>query len=60
MTKSQKIALEKKFEVCPECGYEGGFHVIFRKRKTPRVKMNLKCPSCAAVYDLDLVLELKG
>jgi hypothetical protein len=60
MVRPQKIALEKKFEVCPECKYEGGFHVVFMKRKAPLVKMNLKCPSCAAVYDLGIVLELKG
>ena len=59
MSDEKKMALdaEKKFEVCPDCGYEGGFHILLEKVTTSgseNVKIRLKCPSCSKVYDFNL------
>jgi len=57
MQKVKKITIKQRFEECPACGYENGFHIILiNDSKTPSSVMNfqLKCPSCAQIYDLKL------
>jgi uncharacterized Zn finger protein len=42
---------EKEFRVCPQCGYELGFHSSFlRAEKGYRIV--LICPDCGAMYDV--------
>jgi hypothetical protein len=42
---------EKEFRVCPQCGYELGFHSSFlRAEKGYRIVFI--CPDCGARYDV--------
>jgi hypothetical protein len=50
------LEIEGDFTVCPECGYEGGFHSIFPNyKKNSESKWILICPNCHAKYDIGLV-----
>jgi hypothetical protein len=52
--KEVKKQITGEYWVCDECGYEGGFHVIFKKCAKANSRdfaVNLKCPSCRQVYD---------
>jgi hypothetical protein len=62
MSDPKKVNLENKLEVCDVCGYTGGFHVILER--TPEcgpdeVRVRLKCPSCAQVFDLKLFMSIR-
>jgi hypothetical protein len=47
----KKIDLDEEFRVCPQCGYELGFHNSFlRSEKGHRII--LICPDCGARYDV--------
>ncbi len=62
MTESKKVDFKERFETCPDCGYENGFHMILIKDPHARLsemKFQLKCPSCAQIYDLNLYCTLK-
>jgi hypothetical protein len=62
MAKVQKTSFEERFEVCPACGYKDGFHIILIKEPTTpslEMKFQLKCPSCAQIYDLNLYCSIK-
>jgi hypothetical protein len=62
MSKVKKVELKERFETCPECGYENGFHIILINASKPsasQVKFQLKCPSCAQTYDLNLYCTIK-
>jgi ssDNA-binding Zn-finger/Zn-ribbon topoisomerase 1 len=39
----------EEFRVCPECEYQRGFHVFFRKVKG-RIRIGLICPKCGQSY----------
>lgn len=39
----------EELRVCPECEYQKGFHVFFKKTKG-RVKIGLLCPQCGQSY----------
>jgi len=40
----------KEFRVCPQCGYERGFHLFFQE--TPQgIAVGLICPNCGRSYD---------
>jgi len=41
----------EEFRVCPNCSYERGFHVYFKKNKG-KIKICLICPNCGQSYDL--------
>jgi rRNA maturation endonuclease Nob1 len=44
-----------EFAVCPQCGYDGGFHTIFYDLKGDKpARWILMCPSCKAKYDIGL------
>jgi len=62
MTTVKKVEIKERFEVCPECGYENGFHMIllndYQARRSA-MKFQLKCPSCAQIYDLNLYCTVK-
>jgi len=40
-----------EFKVCPSCGYEDGFHSMFRKEGST-IKWLFICPSCHEVFDI--------
>jgi len=44
-----------EFAVCPQCGYDGGFHTIFHGLNSDEpAKWILMCPSCKSQYDIGL------
>ncbi len=44
----------KRFYACESCGYEGGFHVTFKKTGKPKsFSIILMCPQCKQTYDID-------
>ena len=62
MPKVKEVNFEERFEVCPACGYKDGFHIILIKEPTAgpsEIKFQLKCPSCAQIYDLNLYCSIK-
>jgi len=57
----QTVTVEDRFEVCPECAYAGGFHILIERLTVasgPNARLRLKCPSCRAVYDVGLLATL--
>lgn len=45
----------EEFTVCPQCGYDGGFHSIFYDLNGDGpARWVLMCPSCKAKYDIGL------
>ena len=42
----------EEFRRCPECGYERGFHVCFRKEERG-VVIGLICPDCGQSYNIN-------
>ncbi len=46
-----EIEFEGEFKVCPECGYEDGFHSML-KQVGQEVKWMFICPTCHAVFDI--------
>jgi transcription elongation factor Elf1 len=47
----KKIDLQDEFRVCPQCGYELGFHCSFLQGKAG-IRIILICPDCGARYDV--------
>ena len=53
--KIQALEIIEEFTVCPQCGYDGGFHNIFYGLNSKeQAKWILMCPSCKAKYDIGL------
>ncbi len=49
------LTIHGEFTVCPQCGYDGGFHSIFPDYNiSNQSKWILMCPSCKAKYDIGL------
>jgi uncharacterized C2H2 Zn-finger protein len=42
---------DDEFKVCPVCGYEDGFHSMFRK-DGDKMKWFFICPSCHNIFDI--------
>jgi len=62
MNDPKQVTFKDRFEVCNVCGYTGGFHVIFER--TPdcgpnEVRVRLKCPGCAQVFELNLCMTIR-
>jgi hypothetical protein len=58
----KKVGFKERFETCPDCGYENGFHMILIEdphARSSEIKFQLKCPSCAQIYDLNLYCSVK-
>jgi uncharacterized Zn finger protein len=47
----KKIDLAEEFRICPQCGYELGFHSSFL-RSGEGYRIILICPECGARYDV--------
>ena len=61
MAEPKHLGVTNCLQTCPECGYQNGFHVGFR-RTAPDAKGNdtavwLICPSCSALFDIGLRLK---
>jgi transposase-like protein len=55
-----KIQVEKTFKVCPNCGYQDGFHSMFERiGGTGRLHWRFICPNCHKIYDIGLTVTLK-
>ncbi|MHC5034390.1 MAG: hypothetical protein ACYTFZ_05095 [Planctomycetota bacterium] len=51
----QEAAIGAEFRVCPECGYENGFHSMFTPSREERVlNWFFICPSCSSRFDVGL------
>ncbi len=67
MPEARALEVEAWQHSCPQCGYENGFHISFR-RPVPRgagkgagdgeVAVWLICPSCSALFDVGLRTRL--
>lgn len=62
MTKEvTKIKIEDELKVCPNCGYEDGFHSMFdRVGGSEDLSWKLICPNCHKIFDIDLKAKIKG
>ena len=49
----QKIEMQDEFRICPACGYQDGFHSMFRRREAT-IEWLLICPSCHKWFDIGL------
>ncbi len=45
------VTVEDEFRICPACGYEDGFHSMF-KRDNGGVKWLFICPACHNIFDI--------
>ncbi|MFO0795761.1 MAG: hypothetical protein U0586_17050 [Candidatus Brocadiaceae bacterium] len=52
------ISIEKELHICPQCGYEDGFHTSFVRVTKGTCKIIPICPSCHARYDPDWKIEV--
>ncbi len=50
-SKFEKILIEEELRICPQCGYEDGFHTSFVRQGKEKCKVILICPSCHSRYD---------
>jgi len=54
----QKRSFEDEFKVCPSCGYEDGFHSMFRK-EADTTRWLFICPNCHRIFDIGLTVPFK-
>ena len=45
------VKMEKEFKICPTCGYEDGFHSMFKKDGSINQWL-FSCPACHNVFDI--------
>jgi hypothetical protein len=57
--KPAPIAIGTELHVCPNCGYEDGFHASFERLTEKTCKIILICPQCHSRYDPDWTVEVK-
>ena len=61
MQEAEYVAVTDSLEVCPKCGYDGGFHVLLQRINNTRstnLELYLKCPECKAAYRVGWVSRL--
>jgi len=51
-----KIEMDGEFKLCPSCGYQDGFHSMFRKDKDI-TRWFFICPACHKVFDIGLTAQ---
>ena len=50
-----QVEMGQVFKVCPQCGYQDGFHSMFEKTENSRkLSWMFICPSCHSVFDVGL------
>lgn len=47
----KEVEYQDEFKVCPVCGYEDGFHSMFKKDGN-RIKWFFICPDCHSIFDI--------
>ncbi len=47
----KKVKFTDEFKVCPVCGYEDGFHSMF-KIEDNETKWYFICPDCHSIFDI--------
>ncbi|MDO8141845.1 MAG: hypothetical protein Q6358_10140 [Candidatus Brocadiales bacterium] len=52
------VSVKKELHICPQCGYDDGFHTSFVRITKETCKIILICPSCHAKYDPDWIVEI--
>lgn len=62
MPQAKELDVKTWQHTCPQCGYENGFHISFR-RVTADEEGNdmavwLICPSCSELFDIGLRIRL--
>ena len=50
------IKIDDEFKICPSCGYEDGFHSMFKK-EGDSTKWLFICPSCHIVFDIGFTVQ---
>jgi hypothetical protein len=62
MPQARQLDVTDWQHTCPECGYENGFHVSFRRTRGDKegndISVWLICPSCSARFDVGLRTRL--
>ena len=56
--KPEQITIEEELHVCPECGYEDGFHTSFVWQAKEQCKIALICPSYHARFDPNWIVSI--
>ncbi|MDG6244966.1 MAG: hypothetical protein QCH31_11375 [Methanolobus sp.] len=52
---------DRSFRVCPNCGYQRGFHVYLKGVSDGKNRLGLICPSCGQSYDIGwLTADING
>ena len=55
----EKVQIDNEFKICPNCGYEDGFHSMFiRVKGSNNLFWRFICPSCHKVYDIGLTASI--
>jgi hypothetical protein len=58
MPSCRGLDVSSGLRVCPECGYQNGFHLALHPETEAgdgaNVSVRLVCPSCSATYDVGL------
>ena len=52
----KNVKMEDEIKVCPSCGYEDGFHSMFKK-EGGITKWLFICPSCHEVFDIGFTVQ---
>jgi len=53
--KIKTLDMGSEFRTCPACGYENGFHNMFRKTvENGHLDRYLICPQCGGIFDIGL------
>ena len=51
----EMLEMGKELSVCPSCGYENGFHNMFKKEPYGgNIKWLLICPQCGSTFNIGL------
>jgi len=54
--KINKVQMEGEFKICPSCGYEDGFHSMFKK-ENDITRWFFIWPSCHKIYDIGFTAD---
>jgi len=53
-----RVKVDTVFKVCPNCGYQDGFHSMFEKSEGEDFHWRFICPGCHKVYDIGLKVKI--
>lgn len=61
LAEKHHVCVDGTWHECPECGYDGGWHVFFRRtRDRSLLEMDLQCPGCKTKVDLGLQVHVSS